>query len=358
MIPCILRIVNSFEISIYAFGLSIHKPANSLYNANWKEGVTVPELYIASEREDGGVYHYHFKNGALQQREFTPLHRPMYLLPHQQSLYALLRCPFEGGEEQGSGLTSLTIGDDGVLTASDAIVSTKGRVACHLAVFDEQVVVANYVSGNVFMTPDKMVQHEGSGPDVKRQDAPHTHCVTTTPDGRYVCITDLGTDSIVVYDATMRQVSSVSLPSGIGPRHLLFHEGVGYCVCELQPYLCVLDYADGVLTYRGRTYLLPTGDTGFSHGSAIREHGGRIYVSNRFHDTISVLNPTADGARLVDNFFCGGKTPRDFHITGNTLVCANLDSDTVTFFDLSDGIKPLPELTLHIPQPICVAVVE
>lgn len=340
------------------FGLSIHKMVYSCYNTNSKDGEYMAHLYIASERENGGIYHYVYENGTLQEREFTPLHRPMYLLPEGNALYALLRCPFEGGGEQGSALTSLEITQDGSLAEPQPLVSTLGQVACHLAASDGKVCVANYVSGNVFMTPDKVVQHTGSGPDTGRQEGPHTHCVTITPDGRYFCITDLGTDSIVVYDMTLTPVSSVSLPAGIGPRHLLFYEGVGYCVCELQPYLCVLDYLDGTLTYRSRTSLLPAGDTGFSQGAAIRVHDGKIYVSNRFHDTISVLEPTAAGARLVENFSCGGKTPRDFHITGNTLVCANLDGDTVTFFDLTDGVKPMPELTLHIPQPICVAVVE
>ncbi len=323
-----------------------------------KGGEPMAELYIASEQESGGIYHYRFHDGTLQQREFTPLHRPMYLLPAADKLYALLRCPFEGGEEQGSGLASFQMSADGALTAFQPPVSTRGRVACHLAVWNEEICVANYVSGNVFLTPDKVAQHTGSGPNMERQEGPHTHCVTITPDGQYICITDLGADRIVVYDQALQPVSSVSLPAGFGPRHLLFYEGVGYCVCELQPYLCVLDYTDGRLAYRSHTALLPVEAESFSQGSAIRQHAGRLYVSNRFHDTLSVLEPTNTGARLVHNFSCGGKTPRDFYVAGNTLVCANLDSDTVTFFDLSDGAKPLPELTLHMPRPICVAVVE
>ena len=315
-------------------------------------------IYIASERENGGIYHYRYRDHTLTALEFTPLHRPMYLLSSQGRLHAVLRCPFEGGEEQGSGLTSFSIGEDGALTDRQPLVSTCGQVACHLAEAGGNVCVANYVSGNVFLTPDRVSQHEGSGPHETRQTAPHTHCVTLTPDGKYFCVTDLGIDSIVIYDLQLNRVSTAPLPAGFGPRHLLFYKGVGYCVCELEPYLCVLDYEDGRLTYRSHTRLLPDGVDAFSHGSAIRAYQGKIYVSNRFHDTISVLEPTEDGVTLVDNFSCGGKTPRDFHIAEDTLICGNLDGDTVTFFDLREGVKPIPELTLTIPQPICVAVVE
>ena len=78
--------------------------------------------------------------------------------------------------------------------------STKGIVACHLAESDGSIYCVNYLSGSVIKMPDTVDTHSGHGINPKRQDAPHTHYVCESPDGKYIFVTDLGIDKIFVYN--------------------------------------------------------------------------------------------------------------------------------------------------------------
>ena len=88
-------------------------------------------------------------------------------------------------------------------------------------------------------------------------------------------------------------------------------------------------------------------------GSAIRVHGGRVYMSNRGHDSIAVFD--ADGGKLtLSGYIKTGRTPRDFNIFGNLLVCLNMDSDSVTVFNLEGGMAKKLSETGGIKAPLCV----
>jgi 6-phosphogluconolactonase len=67
-------------------------------------------------------------------------------------------------------------------------------------------------------------------------DAPHAHMAVTDPAGRFVLVTDLGTDRIYIYrfDRTAGKLLPNDSPffqaaPGVGPRHLAFHPWGRFC---------------------------------------------------------------------------------------------------------------------------------
>lgn len=310
-------------------------------------------IYVASCLDTGGVYVYETDGITAEQKQFFPMPKPMYLAKEENKLFVVLRDP-EGKDE--SALCIYSLSDEGLIEKELSRTSTLGKVGCHLAVTDEGVFVPNYTSGSVFRTPDLLVTHQGKGAHPTRQSAPHTHATVPTPDGKYICVTDLGTDMVTIYNKSLTAVSRVSVPSGYGPRHAIFSPcgKKMYCLCELTGHVCTFSYEDGMLTLLSSTPSLPSDFKGESIAAAIRLKDGYLYTSHRGHDSIAVLDATQDEPRLLTHVPCGGRNPRDFNLFDDLMIITNEGSDNVTFFRLNDGIPEALSLSLCIPSPLCV----
>ena len=247
---------------------------------------------------------------------------------------------------------------------SRGTVPSGGADPCHLAL-DRQsacLAVANYSSGSVaFHRLDRrtgalgdpvVFRHAGTGPDRKRQDAPHAHWVGFSPDRRWLHAIDLGADAIFAYrfDAEAREVAAPAVswraPAGAGPRHMVRHprRPLAYVVCELANTVMTLDArADGSFATRSATSTLPAGYAGASQAAhiAIDRQGRRLYVSNRGHDSIAVFALDADGMpTLLQHIASGGSWPRMFLVleAERRLIVGNERSGTIAIFRLDpDG---------------------
>lgn len=315
-------------------------------------------IYIASCVKGGGIYHYTLsENNVLDFCEKTTLDEPMYMIIKNEKMYILLRQPDE--KTNFSGELSIDIDGTGKLFAPSRIISTKGVVACHLEVSDDNIYAVNYVSGSVIKLPDTLVTHSGHGLHKVRQAAPHTHFVHVSPDGKYILVTDLGLDKIFVYDKDLKLVSEVSVPSGHGPRHLAFSDDGKsvYCVNELGSSVSIFSYSDGELKLQNTISALPKDFSGDNISAAIRIKDNYLYVSNRGHNSISVFE-IKDSYNIVlkECVDCGGNSPRDFNIIDDVLICTNEKSDNLTVFKLNNYIPEIiSESELNIPSPLCVA---
>src|SRR5882724_7644890 len=148
---------------------------------------------------------------------------------------------------------------------------TLGSIAAHCS-FDRTgrfLFVANYAIGDPAELPGQSVAvlpiredgslgapvcsraHRGTGPNSVRQERPHAHCVLASPDNRFVVVSDLGIDKLVVYrfDAGTGQLASAEPPHldlapGAGPRHFVFHPSgrLAYCVNELDSTIAALGF--------------------------------------------------------------------------------------------------------------------
>ena len=218
-----------------------------------------------------------------------------------------------------------------------------------------------------------LIAHTGPlGPNQIRQDKPHPHSVTISPDNRFAFIADLGLDRVLAYrlepmtgTLTPHDPAFITTPPGTGPRHTKFSRDgrYFYILNELigSVTACAYDAAHGAATPIQQVTTLPAGYTGQNISAEIRLHpnGKFVYASNRGHDSIAVFAVNADGTlRLVELTPSGGKHPRNFELSpdGAWLVCANRDSDNLVSFkiDATTGRLTPTGSVVTVPQAVCV----
>lgn len=254
----------------------------------------------------------------------------------------------------------------------------------HLAVDSNgRVIVAvSYGGGYVAAWPlrtdgsigprSAFVAHAGPlGPNRARQDKPHPHSVTFSPDDRYVYVCDLALDAVIVYavdpsTATLREASRATVAPGAGPRHSKISADGRflYVLNELDGTVTTFarDPASGALTSIQTVGTLPEDFRGPNTSAEIRLHpnGRFVYVSNRGHDSIAVLARDPDSGKLtrVQIVSSGGQHPRNFELSpdGAWLVCANRDSDNLVAFRVDPATGRLSDTghRARVPKPICV----
>lgn len=308
------------------------------------------KFYIASCCDDGGIYLCEYSGGTARIIEKTPMESPMYMAYNDGKMYVLLLKSFEDGF---SGLATFDVKSEKLIKSCD-IASTNGIVACHLCVLDNNVYCVNYLSGNVTKINEKTVTHTGKGVHPTRQKMAHTHYINSF-DNEYLLCCDLGTDEIYTYDKALNEVSRVSVPKGHGARHLAYKNGYVFCANELEATVSTFKYSDGILSLVDTVSTFPDGKNPEGNtAAAIRVKDGYLYVSNRGHDSIAVFKEKCGKLTLVANVDCGGSSPRDFDIFGDLLICTNEKSDTVTFFEIKDGIPVRTDAVLDISAPLCV----
>ena len=226
---------------------------------------------------------------------------------------------------------------------------------CHLEVLRNNKYVVNYLSGNIVKIGEKTVTHNGKGVHPTRQEAPHTHFVCSSPYEKHILCTDLGIDTIFIYNTDLDEEFSVKVPDGSGARHLCFSDDGKYlyCVNELSNDISVLEWNNGKPILKG-TYSAIPDFKGESTAAAIRIKDGYLYISNRGADTISRFKIVGDKLELLENTYCGGKGPRDFNIIDDYIICTNENSNNVTILKIENGKPVLLDKNIEIGSPLCV----
>lgn len=272
----------------------------------------------------------------------------------------------------------------GRLTPLPAAPVEAASSSSHLAVdrTGRVLVSANYPDGYVTAVPIRAdgtlgaptrTQHHGKSVDPTRQDKPHAHSVTLSPDNRHVVVCDLGLDKIFSYalDLGAAKLAPAAAPHaactpGSGPRHFKFGADGrhGYAITEMGGTVEVFDYdaARGALTPKQAISTLPEDFAGLKWNAEVRVHpnGKFLYASNRTHDSLTVFSIAPDSGRLtfVDRVLSGGKTPRNFALSldGKWLVCGHQDSDNLTVFrvDAATGRLTSTPHTATVPMCVCV----
>ncbi len=216
------------------------------------------------------------------------------------------------------------------------------------------------------------------GPVSARQEIPHPHCATVSPDDRFLLVCDLGTDHICVFyiHPETGQLSDPHLFTndrpGCGPRHLAFHPNGRwvYCINEIDSTIdrCLWtatrfsDTPQGLLV--NANFSIKTIAPNFPAAKntaaelVISPDGYFLYASNRGEDSLVVFAISGkDGnLTLVQRISCGGKTPRNFSLdpTAQWLICGNQDSANITVFG-RDGVTGKlsgPTQTVPLDSPL------
>ena len=336
-----------------------------------------------------GVYLCRFaaKAGALEVLGLAAeMPNPTFLAIHPAGcyLYAVSEVRDESGRHGGSVNAFAVDEASGGLTFLNR-QSSQGAGPCHVSVEPKGrfVLVANYESGSAAMLPvqkdgslgeaSDVAQHHGASINPERQEGPHAHSITPSPDGRFAFVCDLGLDRIMVYRLDLQagrlrpnEPPSAAVKSGAGPRHLVFHptRPVVYVVTEMGNTVIAFawDAARGALRETQTVSTLPADFRGESYAADIHvDAAGRfLYASNRGHDSITVfrIDESTGVLSLIGHQPTLGKWPRNFAFdpTGGWLLAANQESDSVAVFrrDPATGLLAPGGAEAKVSMPVCL----
>ncbi len=253
----------------------------------------------------------------------------------------------------------------------------------HLAVdaTGRTLLAANYADGFVAALPintdgtlgaPNIIRHSGHGPNPLRQDRPHPHSVTLSPDNRFVIVCDLGLDRIYSYalDPIAAKLTPANPPfveamPTSGPRHFKFGPDGrhAYNLTEMGSTVVAYDYAaaTGALTpIQTIVTLPPSFEARWAAEVRIHPNGKFLYASNRGHDSLAVfaIDPATDKLTLVEIVPSGGKVPRNFAFSpdGKWLVCGHQDSENLTVFRVDAATGRLTRAPGEASVSMCVCV--
>lgn len=334
-----------------------------------------------------GIYAYSFEGGELKLLGLAAkTDNPTFLALAPDGKTLLVANELDEYQGQKSGAVSTYALDRArARLAKISEVASGGGGTCHVA-FDHTgraAFAANYGGGSAasfavganggLSSTVSFFQFSGHGPNKERQEAPHAHRVTVSPDNRFLLVNDLGLDEIHSYrlDAATAKLTPndptvwKSAP-GAGPRALQFHPNgkVAYCVTEMASSVVVLwwDAKRGALETVQDVAMRPDGFSGVTGGDdiVIDREARFAYATDRFDDIIVTfaISPADGRLTLVDRLACGGKIPR--HLTldpsGRWLLVANQVSDNISVFarDVRTGKLTEAGKSFPLSRPQCL----
>ncbi len=342
-------------------------------------------VYIGSYSSESGEGIYSFKFDGIT---VTPLHDPIAAQnPSYLSLSADGRFLYAVAETQmfqgvsGGGVAAYRIDGEGRLSRINAR-PTNGDDPCYLSQnkANTYLFAANYSSGSLaafslgkdgaVSAQTALVSHMGAGPNRERQEKPHVHFTDFTPDGKYLCAVDLGTDTVQFYrlkeengELCEEESRRVTLRPGSGPRHVVFGENGRflYVVTELSSQLAVFELENEHYVSRQYISTLPTDFKGENTAAAIRmsPDGRFLYASNRGNDSIACYRIGSDGLLTLCGIYATlGSGPRDFAMDpeGRFLLVANEKSNEVVVFGRNETTGALTPVgsPVSVHSPTCI----
>ena len=309
------------------------------------------------------------------------------LSPNRRYLYSVNELNEYHGAATGSVSAFAVDAQSGKLTLKN-VVSSGGTGPCNI-VCDQTgrvVAVADYAGGALTtfrVLPDGSLSEPvfnyhftGHGPNPQRQDQSHVHCVTLSPDNRYLLVNDLGLDHISVYHINLE--TGMLTPNdppyyeaipGSGPRNFTFHPNRrwAYSLNEIASSVDALEWdgAKGTLTRVQNISSLPAGFTGPSTAANVRtdSSGKFLYASNRGSDTIAVfaIDQAKGTLTKIQDISCGGKTPRHFALdpSNRWLLAENQDTGNIAIFarNAQTGHLTHTDNQYMIDSPMCTVFV-
>lgn len=322
-----------------------------------------------------GRFEFDHLKGRIEHVDYTWQRSPSFLLvsENKKYLYAAEECK----QSLSPKILSYKIGENGTLSLINS-QRIKGGFACHMCEVNNQIIVANYMTGNAMVFPlmsdgslapsIQTIQHYGSGINKERQAGPHMHMIYPENEKR-IFIVDLGLDKALAYqedkEETWRKIpeKDISLCPGSGARHMVMNHdrSNAYILGELSGTIEVFENtANGFKSIQCISFLKENYQGRIS-GASIRLHpnGKFIYASERDSGTISVLRVDENSGRLtyVKSEGAKGETPRDINIDpeGEWLFAANQDSDQIVAFRINKNGTVKYVSHQSVGTPTCIA---
>ncbi|SHG20610.1 6-phosphogluconolactonase [Fodinibius roseus] len=390
------KIAVLFSVIIVAVGLagcSESEEKEMEQDHQQQEQASKEILYVGTFAGRGGeglyVYEFERETGGLDQLQtVSDREAPDFQALHPEGtyLYSVSDEAFAEDSDHGTISAYRIDRETGRLSLINE-QSAEGRGPAHVSVDPKGrfAYVSNYSGGNLSVfaiNPEDgslsqavdVVQHEGSSVNEERQNAPHVHSAIPSADGRFLYVSDLGTDRIMIYkvDQNSGELSPAEVPHaestpGSGPRHFTFHpdNNYAYSAEELSSTVAVFqaDSSTGALTQIQRISMLPEAydEAGNSAADIHTSPDGRfLYASNRGHDSLVIYEIDQDSGKLslVGHEPTRGGHPRNFMIDrrGTYVLVANMDDDNIVVFerDKETGELNYTGQQIEVPMPVCL----
>jgi 6-phosphogluconolactonase len=330
------------------------------------------------------VFRFDPATGALSPVQQVQSANPSFVAldPSRRFLYVINEIDDYEGQKSGSAEAYAIDPNTGMIKLLNR-QSLHSPIPAHLAVdpTGHHLVVANYIGGDFVVLPIEAdgrlgpvsvnVKDTGSGPNEKRQEAPHPHSVVFDPAGRFIAAADLGIDKVQVFrlaDGSLARVSEAPVAPGAGPRHIVFDLGGTrlYVVNELNATVTGFSYDPGTGQIGKELQTVSTEPAGYDgpHSTAeiaVHPSGKFLYASNRGHNSIVGyrIDPATGSLSVIGFAAQGVNFPRNFAIdpSGKWLYVANQKGDTIVQFEINPEtgeLKPTGQVTPSI-TPVAIA---
>jgi 6-phosphogluconolactonase len=345
------------------------------------------DLLIGSYTSNGsdGIYVYRFytEKGRLAYLNRTSgVDNPSYLCVAKNGKFVY--SVNETGDDRKGSVSAFSFEPKvGTITLLNKQVSGAGP--CYISVDKDHkhVFAANYAGGNLYVFPvskdgslnqaSQIIQDQGHGPDKARQDKPHVHIATLSPDEKHLLYSDLGTDRVNIYRYKSSQAQPLtpadpaflSVAPGDGPRHIDFspNRKQMYVITEMGGNVYAYDYNNGKPKQIQSITMLPDGYNKQVGGADIHvsPDGLFLYTTNRgdANEIITyAINQETGMLTFIDRQSTRGNHPRNFVIdpTGNYLLVANQKSNSIVIFKVNRTTGKLTYLSTNsdINSPSCL----
>lgn len=205
----------------------------------------------------------------------------------------------------------------------------------------------------------RRLRFEGHGPVPRRQQTPHPHCITFTPDNTLMVVTDLGTDSIHAFDArTFTHAWTMKTTPGTGPRLIAWHPDNrhAYLINELADTVQVLRYTSPAQPFDILQTLTLPGAGGQGAGDLkLSPDGTSLYASLRLaNDGVAIYDIDPDTALLTPaGRISTGRHPRSIlPLDDNSLLVAARDDNRLELYNSQGTLVT----TAPCPGAVCLNI--
>lgn len=329
-----------------------------------------------------GIYSFRFneETGDSKALSFAEAKNPSYLLVSKDNKYVYA----VEEVDKDSAVNCFSFNKEkGTLTFINR-QPTNGESPCHINTDGKNIITANYGGGSLSVLPinsdgsllpvSTLIKFDGKGLHPKRQLSSHPHYSVFTPDGKFLLLTDLGTDKIHKFNINSNtditggeHMLTDGAPEwfyvtpGSGPRHIIFSQNgnYAYLINEISGKVTVFEYKEGML----KEIQSIESERTDAHGSAdihISPDGNFLYSSNRLiNDGIAIFRINAeDGTLEKTGYQRTGIHPRNFIITpnGKFLLVACRDSDSIQVYERNTdtGLLTNTGKDITVYSPVCI----
>lgn len=365
-----------FLVSIFYSGIAQQQKKEILYVGTF------------SVRGSQGIYAFSFDRAkrTLKPLQTVPsLESPSYLTLHPSGnfLYSVNRGRADAADNGGS-VSAYGIDPKSGKLSGIGHRSSYGDDPCHITIdkTGNYAFISNYNRGNLVVlqlfddgvigSPSDAKKYVGNSVNTARQESPHIHSATISPDNKFLYVADLGTDKIYIYEfndsngtLTPAKTPEVSVAKGSGPRHFTLHPNgkFAYLAEELTSSVCTfsVNKETGTLSViEDGVKSLPASFTGTNTSADIHTDvkGKYLYMSNRGLNALSIFSIAPSGKLTLIDQLQTGKTPRNFLLDpkGEFVFVASQDDDTISMYRINSKTGKLVAVgkPVKVPSPVCL----